>query len=151
PAIGQRCVLAATSATGAGGSCGAPGSRLPERPAGRWNPAAGGRRAIATAGAITGGSEKCTLSSVVASISTVGWETLCKCDAGDPVPCVVLDPFAGSGTTGLVADRLGRDSILIDASAKYCEMARTRIDSDAPLLMEIEAAEDEAVQLEFVE
>ena len=46
---------------------------------------------------------------------------------------VVLDPFAGAGTTGLVADRLGRDSILVEISPKYAKMARDRIEGDAPL------------------
>jgi DNA modification methylase len=47
--------------------------------------------------------------------------------AGCLVGGVVLDPFLGSGTTGLVALRLGRDFIGIDLSPEYCEMARRRI------------------------
>lgn len=43
----------------------------------------------------------------------------------------------GSGTTGLVADRLGRDAILIELSPEYSEMARKRIAGDAPLLAEV--------------
>ncbi len=39
----------------------------------------------------------------------------------------VLDPFAGSGTVGLVAARLGRHFILGDNSRQYCELAQTRI------------------------
>ena len=41
-------------------------------------------------------------------------------------PCVVLDPFSGAGTTGLVATQLGRDYIGIDLKAEYNEMARER-------------------------
>lgn len=37
----------------------------------------------------------------------------------DPVPCTVLDPFVGSGTTCAVSIALGRRSIGIDLSAKY--------------------------------
>lgn len=49
----------------------------------------------------------------------------------------VLDLFGGAGTTGLVADRLGRDAILIELNPEYAEMARKRIDNDAgPLLSE---------------
>jgi DNA modification methylase len=40
---------------------------------------------------------------------------------------VVLDPFAGSGTTGVVAKRLGRKAILIDCVESYCALARDRI------------------------
>ena len=40
---------------------------------------------------------------------------------------LVLDPFAGAGTTGLVATQLGRDFLGIELSPKYAEMARERI------------------------
>ncbi len=43
----------------------------------------------------------------------------------------VLDPFGGAGTTGLVADRLGRAATLIEVNASYAALARTRIDEDA--------------------
>lgn len=46
----------------------------------------------------------------------------------------VLDPFGGAGTTGLVADRLGRDAILIELNSAYADMAKNRIHDDAPLL-----------------
>ena len=40
--------------------------------------------------------------------------------------CVVLDPFAGSGTVGQVALEAGRRAILIELNAKYCEMIERR-------------------------
>ena len=46
--------------------------------------------------------------------------------AGCPRGGTVLDPFAGSGTVGEVAEALGRDSILIELNSKYCDMARSR-------------------------
>jgi len=54
--------------------------------------------------------------------------------AGCPIGGVVLDPFGGAGTTGLVADRLQRNAILIELNPQYAEMARNRIFNDAPLL-----------------
>ena len=51
---------------------------------------------------------------------------------------VVLDPFAGAGTVGLVADKLGRDSILIELDPSYAEMAAERIRGAAPLLARVE-------------
>lgn len=48
--------------------------------------------------------------------------------AGCPKGGVVLDPFFGSGTTGAVAKRLGRDFIGIDLNARFLEKASARID-----------------------
>ena len=42
------------------------------------------------------------------------------------VPGVVLDFFAGSGTVGRVANRLGRRAVLIDLSADYIDQAMLR-------------------------
>ena len=41
---------------------------------------------------------------------------------------VVLDPFAGSGTTLVVAEKLNRKWIGIEISKNYCELARERIE-----------------------
>lgn len=49
--------------------------------------------------------------------------------AGCPAGEVVLDPFAGSGTTGEVAGRLGRDFVGIDLSLEYLDLAYDRIDA----------------------
>lgn len=57
--------------------------------------------------------------------------------AGCPSGGTVLDPFGGAGTTGLVADRLGRSAILLELNPAYAEMARRRIEGDAPLLSEV--------------
>lgn len=51
--------------------------------------------------------------------------------AGCPRGGVVLDPFGGAGTTGLAANRHGRDAMLIELNNDYAAMARTRIDEDA--------------------
>jgi DNA modification methylase len=53
--------------------------------------------------------------------------------AGCPKGGMVLDPFAGAGTVGLVADRLQRDAVLIELNPQYAEMAERRIAGDAPL------------------
>lgn len=51
--------------------------------------------------------------------------------AGAPLGGVVLDPFGGSGTTGLVATQAGRDAVLCEINPEYLEMARARIDAAA--------------------
>lgn len=60
--------------------------------------------------------------------------------AGSPKGGLVLDPFGGAGTTGLVADRLGRDAVLIELNPEYAEIARRRIHGDAPMFAEVSAA-----------
>jgi len=66
-----------------------------------------------------------------------GWIATCKCNA-DVVKSVVLDPFGGSGTTGFVANNLGRDAILIELNEEYVEIAKKRIGGDNPLFSEVE-------------
>lgn len=56
---------------------------------------------------------------------TTGWSPSCRHDA-EPVPATVLDPFAGSGTTLLVAQSLGRRGIGIDLSPDYLKQALNR-------------------------
>ena len=51
-------------------------------------------------------------------IETVGWDPSCDCDA-DIIPCTVLDPFGGSGTTGAVCIEEGRSFILIEMNPDY--------------------------------
>lgn len=57
--------------------------------------------------------------------------------AGCPAGGVVLDPFGGAGTVGLVADRLQRDAILIELNPEYAAMAERRIRGDAPMFAQV--------------
>jgi DNA modification methylase len=50
----------------------------------------------------------------------------CGCGA-EFIPGTVLDPFAGTGTTGAVSKMLGRKSVLIELSPKYCEIIKKRM------------------------
>lgn len=47
---------------------------------------------------------------------------------------LVLDPYAGSGTTGVAALRRDRSFVGVELEPRYVEMARERIVADAPLL-----------------
>ena len=57
--------------------------------------------------------------------------------AGSREGDTVLDPFLGSGTTLLVADRLGREGIGIELNPTYAAMARRRIEADCPMFAEV--------------
>lgn len=62
--------------------------------------------------------------------------------AGSKEGDTVLDPFAGSGTTGVVVMRYGRDFVGIELNADYAAMARRRIEDDAPLFNKITESEE---------
>jgi DNA modification methylase len=108
PDLAERCIKAGTSERGACGTCGAAFVRILEK------------RLVRTAADLT-----------------LGWKPACACPPAAPVPCVVLDPFGGAGTTGLVADRLQRDAVLIELSPTYGTMAGGRMSKDAPLFAAI--------------
>ena len=53
---------------------------------------------------------------------TTGWWPTCGCDAGTAVPALVIDPFAGSGTVGVVCKKLGREFAGIDLAGGDVEL-----------------------------
>lgn len=57
--------------------------------------------------------------------------------AGSKRGDLVLDPFAGSGTVGLVADRLGRDFVGVELNPEYAAMAERRLHGDSPLFANV--------------
>jgi DNA modification methylase len=65
-------------------------------------------------------------SGYISKNTTLGFRPTCTCDA-PPRPCVVFDPFNGSGTTGLVARKLGRSYVGLDLSMDYLHLARERL------------------------
>lgn len=64
---------------------------------------------------------------VMLTAETSGWRASCSCDAGEPVPCLVLDPFMGSGTTALVAKKMGHDFVGCELSEEYIKIADERL------------------------
>jgi len=123
----RRIVACATSEGGSCGECGAPRVRATRKYAtGRVrNRATGGlgaeyRRETHGLKAVEGTFQEGVV------YETTGWHPSCACDA-ETVPCVVLDPFAGSGTTARQARKMGRYSILIELSLDYAEIASHRL------------------------
>jgi DNA modification methylase len=76
---------------------------------------------------------------------TLGWTPSCKCEGPQQTQaCVVLDPFCGSGTTGVVALRYQRNFVGIELNPTYALMAERRILGDRPLFNRLETAEASA-------
>jgi hypothetical protein len=67
----------------------------------------------------------------------LGFRKVCSCPTRRVVPCVVLDPFMGSGTVLAVARRLRRRSLGIDLNPEYGVLARERVESVAVAVGEV--------------
>jgi hypothetical protein len=137
PELAERCVRAGTSERGCCARCGAPWVRVVERQSSfpttaeeRGHPARYGDTDSMSAKGFG-------MPSISVDSITTGWSPSCACGCSETVPAVVLDPFAGAGTVGLVADRQQRDAVLIELNPAYAEMARRRIEGDAPLFAEV--------------
>jgi DNA modification methylase len=66
--------------------------------------------------------------------------------AGCPEGGLILDPFGGAGTTGLVADRMRRDAILIELNEEYAELAQRRINEEQPMFPAANIVKEAAYQ-----
>ena len=119
------CILAGTSEEGCCAGCGAPYVRVTEReqlkrerPNDRTNRHEQGDGVNSCGNTVAG-----------VDVKTVGWECTCSCVSEIDkavVPCTVLDPFLGSGTTAKVAQQYGRSFVGCELSAEYLELARDR-------------------------
>jgi hypothetical protein len=136
--------MAGTSKCGVCSKCGAPYKRLTIKgdPVESWKAACGAdkegkykgkaKKDYAQAGAEDPSDVKARILNGMREIITIDWEPTCSCsNRGGPVPAIVLDPFFGAGTSGLVAARLGRDTLGVELSHSYCQQAVARIESQA--------------------
>lgn len=128
--LAEVCILAATSEKGTCAECGQGWRRVVNRSTRfEGHSAQAGRTAedINRTGKWAGRQDGKTIKmGPVPEVETIGWEPDCGCGA-DVAPAVVLDPFMGSGTTGLVAWRLGRNFVGFDLNEDYCRLANHRI------------------------
>lgn len=142
PRLVEPCILAGTSAKGCCPHCGKPWARVVESkrvatrpgedskvcfPAG-WatgkDHSAMGHQTAENHRKVTGNRDPQRHVSVKV---TTGWQQACKCEAHEPVPCTVLDPFGGSGTTAIVAAHHGREWIICELNPQYAMLAEQRI------------------------
>jgi DNA modification methylase len=155
PKLIEPCVLAG-SPPKCCGRCGTPCERMAERSE-VLRPRPSGSNRERNRGGRDDGYTKMPDGVAGSTITTTGWQSPCehvlwscnrnnalyaeRCDGCNcqPIPndvgrSLVLDPFAGAGTTGVVALRYDRDFIGIELNPDYAQMARDRIHDDAPLL-----------------
>lgn len=126
----EPCILAGTSAHGVCVVCAKPYERLmingdiPER-----------KTRDKTLGAYPDRKTTSRLNSVdMVAIPKMqdGWQKMCSCESNETMPAIVLDPFFGAGTTGLVAQSLKRGWVGCELNPVYAEMALKRIKDNEP-------------------
>jgi DNA modification methylase len=124
PELARICILAGTSARGCCPACGAPWRRAVEA---EFRPQADvsaekGVRGARTQKRMDQSNRWEGYPRGTTQRRTVGWEEpTCPCASGDPVPCTVLDPFTGSGTTGAESVLLGRAFVGRDLNRAYLD------------------------------
>jgi DNA modification methylase len=125
PKLITPCILAGTSERGCCSECGAPWVRVTQkesRPELRpMSTGAAKKAALGEMARTTPQGRTCGTVRVI----TAGWRPTCDHDA-EVVPCTVLDPFGGSGTTAEVAIALGRRWIVIELNPDYEPLIRQR-------------------------
>jgi DNA modification methylase len=133
-ALVERCIKAGTSEQGCCPECGAPWERETETQStqhrSNW---AGENRGN---GVVSGGGHVGRHGAFESRRQTLGWKPSCDCGKPwwrterwrdyEPVACTVFDPFIGSGTTALVARRLGRHCVGIELSPEYAQICLER-------------------------
>lgn len=118
PELPEICIKASTPEAGECPICGAPWARIVKREKMVIERTDWGERA---------GNQTAPSGKMVSPprCETLGWKATCEHDA-EPIPSIVLDPFGGSGTTAMVANKLGRVGISLDLSFEYLEQAKER-------------------------
>jgi DNA modification methylase len=133
PDLIEPCILAGTSEHGCCPDCGTPWRRVIEKDRKATRPGNDTKIGRASddpdspyernSGTIVGNRDPqrhCTVT------KTVGWEAGCECQVGTQVPCVVLDPFTGSGTTAEVARKNGCHFVGCELNPEYLKLAADR-------------------------
>ena len=133
PDLIEPCILAGTSEHGCCPDCGTPWRRVIEKDRKATRPGNDTKIGRASddpdspyerhSGTIVGNLDPqrhCTVT------KTVGWEAGCECGNANQVPCVVLDPFTGSGTTAEVARKNGCHFVGCELNPEYLKLAADR-------------------------
>lgn len=122
----EPCIKAGTSEKGCCPNCGSPWERIINRKKNEKRDSEKHRRkSIARSGRTDGKTEG--PSGMMDETETIGWKPTCECNAGEPIPCTVLDIFGGSGMVSKVARDLGRLSVMIELNPEYIEIMKKKL------------------------
>lgn len=140
PKLIEPCILAGTSEYGACADCGSPyervttvvGKQVTEAMKVAGCDTNGGYQGQAVKDYASGKAQNAsdTKRRILESMSQVkesSWQKTCKCETDKVVPCVVIDPFNGAGTTGLVSLQHRRQYIGIELNPDYITIAEKRL------------------------
>lgn len=134
----EPCILAGTSEKGCCPECGTPWVRVVEKKPSTMNirvrDAKKGILDKKSGGIATESEIRDYGKEEMGQSETIGWKPQCDCNA-NPIPCIVLDPFIGSGTVAAVAKKHNRNWIGIELNQEYIELAEKRINHTQPRLL----------------
>jgi DNA modification methylase len=133
PALVEPCIKVSTSEKGVCSKCGAQWARIVS-----GNSSKAKRKSYHGAGQVPShrGNEE-RPDGFYPETKTLGFRATCSCNA-PRTDAVVLDPFAGSGTTLAVAKSLGRRYIGIEPCEPYIELIEKRLEEQAPAPLDAE-------------
>lgn len=143
PELVRRCLIAGMSEKGCCPTCGAPWGRLTEkqrvatRPGENTKTPGRNSRFFQDRDVNHGDEYKADRYALevgnrdaqrhVTTTVTTGWVPTCKCPSHEPIPCTVLDPFHGAGTTACVAKRMGFNYVGCELNPEYVAMSIERL------------------------
>jgi hypothetical protein len=67
----------------------------------------------------------------------LGVQKQCDCETNETKSGTVLDPFGGSGTTGIVAVNHNRHAVLCELNQEYIDLAKDRINQEGGMFVDI--------------
>jgi DNA modification methylase len=134
PALAERCIKAGTSEHGCCAACGAPWVRVVEREGCDVGRGKTGHTRARGVGRRGGRADRELPPGYAPVVRTLSWRPSCPCEPSAPVPCRVLDPFGGSGTTAAVAAVLGRVGSLCEPNQAYIDIVPLRFQEIAKIV-----------------
>jgi hypothetical protein len=136
PKLPRICIQASTSEAGVCPGCGGQWARVMDKKPSTMNirvrDATKGRTEAKYGDRVPASLEEIELygEEIMGGSRTLSWRPTCACPPQQAIPATILDPFCGTGTTLLAAQRLGRRGIGVDLSEPYLQQAIKRLTAE---------------------